>query len=317
MSPDGGGLLIAVLLLLLAAGLLVAGAELFVENAAAAARRLGVSILAVALLLAGAEPEELVTAVLAAAQDRPALAAGDALGANVTMLTAALGLAALVRPLPVGARTRLYAAGSAAAGLLALLVLGGGAGRVEGALLLLAYVGLVAAVWIKEQSPPAIGELAEVDEDAEDAEAERAPAAALALLVAGLGLMTAGGAAAVEGATRLVDGTGASDSAIGLTALALATTAELFAIVLAAARHGVQEVAVAAVVGSTAYNATATLGTAALVSDLPAAGLLGAAALAAALPLVVLAATVRGTLGRVAGAGLLATYGGFLVLVLQ
>lgn len=129
--------------------------------------------------------------------------------------------------------------------------------------------------------------------------------------------MTAGGAAAVEGATRLVDGTGASDSAIGLTALALATTAELFAIVLAAARHGVQEVAVAAVVGSTAYNATATLGTAALVTDLPAAGLLGAAALAAALPLVVLAATVRGTLGRVAGAGLLATYGGFLVLVLR
>lgn len=314
MSPDGGGLLIAVLLLLLAAGLLVAGAELFVENAAAAARRLGVSILAVALLLAGAEPEELVTAVLAAAQDRPALAAGDALGANVTMLTAALGLAALVRPLPVGSRTRLYAAGSAAAGLMALLVLGGGAGRVEGALLLLAYVGLVAAVWIKEKSPPAIGELAEVDEDDD---AERAPVAALALLVAGLGLMTAGGAAAVEGATRLVDGTGASDSAIGLTALALATTAELFAIVLAAARHGVQEVAVAAVVGSTAYNATATLGTAALVTDLPAAGLLGAAALAAALPLVVLAATVRSTLGRVAGAGLLAAYGGFLVLVLR
>jgi len=311
----GGGLpLIAVLLLLLSAGLLVAGAELFVENAAAAARKLGVTVLAVAVLLAGAEPEELLTAVLAAAQDRPGLAAGDAIGANVTMLTAALGLAAVVRPLPVGHRTRLYAGGSAVAGLLALVALQGGIGRLEGALLLGAYAALVAAVWVKEKQPPAIGALAELDDDAEQ---DRAPATALALLLAGLVLMTVGGAAAVEGATRLVASTGTSDSAIGLTALALATTAELFAIVLAAARHGVEEVAVAAVVGSAAYNATATLGAAALVTDLPADGVLAAAGLAAVLPLAVLLAAARGTLGRAAGAGLLATYGAFLVLVLR
>jgi cation:H+ antiporter len=51
-------------LLLLAAsavGLLV-GAELFAAHAAAAGRRLGVSALAVGVLLAGAEPEELITA---------------------------------------------------------------------------------------------------------------------------------------------------------------------------------------------------------------------------------------------------------------
>jgi cation:H+ antiporter len=271
-----------------------------------------VTVLAVAVLLAGAEPEELLTAVLAAAQDRPGLAAGDAIGANVTMLTAALGLAALVRPLPVGRRTRLYAGGSALAGLLALLALRDGVSRLEGGLLVLGYLGLVAAVWVKEQQPPAIGELAEVDDDADD----RRPGIALLLLGAGLVLMTAGGAAAVEGATRLVSATGTSDSAVGLTALAMATTAELFAIVLAAARRGVEEVAVAAVVGSAGYNATATLGAAALVTDLPSAGITGAAVLAALLPLVVVLAGLRGRLGRPAGAGLLATYAVFLVLVL-
>jgi cation:H+ antiporter len=300
------------MLLLLAAGLLVAGAELFVENAAAAARRLGVTVLAVGVLLAGAEPEELLTAVLAAAQDRPGLAAGDALGANVTMLTGALGLAALVRPLPVGRRTRLYAGGSTVAGLLALAALQGGISRLEGVLLLLAYVALVAAVWVKEKRPPSIGEMAEVEEAVAE---DRAPVTALAVLLAGLVLMTAGGVAAVEGATRLVASTGTSDSAVGLTALALATTAELFAIVLAAARHGVEEVAVAAVVGSAAYNATATLGAAALVTDLP--SLTGPAVLAAALPLVVVLASARGTLGRAAGAGLLASYAVFLVVVLR
>ena len=187
----------AVLLLLLAAGLLVGGAELFVENAAAAAARLGVTVLAIGVLLAGAEPEELLTAVLAAAQDRPGLAAGDAIGANVTMLTAALGLAAVVRPLPVGHRTRLYAGGSVVAGLLALAALRGGVTRVEGALLVAAYVGLVALVWFTEKQPPQIGELAEVGDDVED----KPPAAALALVGVGLVLMTAGGVAAVEGAT--------------------------------------------------------------------------------------------------------------------
>ena len=307
--------LTAALLLLVAAGLLVAGAELFVENLASAARRLGLSVLAVAVLLAGAEPEELLTAVLAAAQGRPGLATGDAIGANVTMLTAALGLAALVRPLPVGRRTRLYAGGSAVAGLLAVLALPGGVGRLEGTLLVASYAGLVALVWVRERVPPAIGELAELDDDDDEGDG-RSPALGLLLALAGLLLMTAGGAAAVEGATRLVEGTGRTDTAVGLTVLALATTAELFALVLAAARHGVEEVAVAAVVGSAAYNATLTLGAAALVTDLPGDGALPSAVLAAVLPLVVVAAGAGGRLGRPAGAGLLAAYVLFVGLVL-
>ena len=312
--------MIAVLLLLAAAGLLVAGAELFVDSAAAAASRLGVTVLAVAVLLAGAEPEELVTAVLASAADRPGLAVGDAVGANITMLTAVLGLAALVRPLPVGRRTRTYAVGAAVAGLLAVLALLGGIGSGEGALLLLAYAGLVALVWRREQAPPVIGELAELAELAEpddegDDDSDRAPALSLLLVGVGLALMTAGGVLAVEGATRLVAAVDRTDTAVGLTVLGLVTTAELFAIVLAAARRGVQEVAVAAVVGSAAYNATATLGAAALAGQLPATGL-GAACLAAVLPLALVALSRTGRLGRPAGALLIATYLVFTFVVL-
>ena len=304
-------MILAVVLLVVAAGLLVAGAELFVENAAAAASRLGVTLLATAVLLAGAEPEELLTAVLASAQDRPGLAVGDAVGANVTMLTGALGLAAVVRPLPIGARTRLYAGGSAGAGVLAVLALLGGVTRLEGVLLLLAYVALVAAVWRRERTPPVIGELAE----AQDADPSRRPAVALALVAVGLVVMTAGGGLAVEGATRLVTAVDRSDTAVGLTVLGLATTAELFALVLAAARHGVEEVAVAAVVGSAAYNATATLGAAAVVAPLPQTALV-AASVAAVLPLAVLALSRGGSLGRAAGGSLLAAYLVFVVATL-
>lgn len=304
------------LLLAGAAVLLVVGAELFVENAAGAARRLGVTVLAVGVLLAGAEPEELLTAVIAALQDRPGLAAGDAVGANVTMLTACLGLAALVRPLQVAHRVRVYALLSAVAGGLAVLaLLSGGVGRVEGGLLLAAYVGLVALVWWREQEPPALGELAEIEEAGGGAPGRR-PAVALGLALVGVALMLAGGDLAVRGAVRVVESLGSSDSAVGLTVLALATTAELFVLVLTAVRHAVPEIAVAGVVGSAAYNATATLGAAALARPLVVDGVLAAAVLAAVLPLVVLALAPRGRLGRGAGGLLVAAYAGYVGLVL-
>jgi cation:H+ antiporter len=310
------------LLLAAAAVLLVGGAELFVENAAGAGRRLGVTVVAVGVLLAGAEPEELLTAVIAAVQDRPGLAAGDAIGANVTMLTACLGLAALVRPLEMGRRVREYALLSAVAGALAALALWSGeVGRVEGGLLLAAYAGLVALVWWREKEPPMLGELAELAE--EDAVAGtvrdtgRAPAAALGLALLGIGLMLMGGDLAVRGAVRVVESLGRTDSAVGLTVLALATTAELFALVLTAMRHDVPEVAVAGVVGSAAYNATATLGAAALAAPLAVDDVLAAAVVAVVLPLVVLALSPGGRLGRAGGAVLCAGYATYAVLVLS
>jgi cation:H+ antiporter len=306
---------IGLLLLAGAAVLLIGGAELFVENAASAARRLGVTVLAVGILLAGAEPEELLTAVLAAAQHRPGLAAGDAIGANVTMLTACLGLAALVRPLQLGRRVRQYAILAAVAGVFALLaLLDGHVGRVEGALLVLAYIALVALVWWREREPPKLGELAELDDDDDG---DRSATAGLLLSLVGVAAMLVGGDLAVNGAVRVVESFGSTDSAVGLTILALATTAELFALVFSAVRHDVPEIAVAGVVGSAAYNATATLGAAALTRPLSVDGLVVPAALAALLPIIVLLLATRGRLGRPAAALLVAVYVVFVAVVLH
>lgn len=129
--------------------------------------------------------------------------------------------------------------------------------------------------------------------------------------------MLGGGDLAVRGAVRVVDSLGSTDSAVGLTVLALATTAEMFALVLAAARHAVPEIAVAGVVGSAAYNATATLGAAAVARPLLAEGVLAAAVTAAALPLGILLLARTARLGRIAGAGLCAGYLGYVGVVLS
>jgi cation:H+ antiporter len=109
---------------------------------------------------------------------------------------------------------------------------------------------------------------------------------------------------------------GLTDSAVGLTLLALATTAELFALAWAAMRRGVSEIAVAGVIGSVAYNATATLGVAALVRPLTVTGILAPAIAAAVLPVALLLVTPGGRLNRVAGTVLVLGYGAWVTAVL-
>jgi len=312
------------LLLAAAAGLLTVGAELFAENAATAGRRLGVSVLAVGLILAGAEPEELVTAIYASAQHHPGIAAGDAVGANITMLTLVLGLAAVIRPLAATAQFRFYAAVAALAGAAAAAsLLGGGVGRLGGALLVVTYMALVVLVWRRERRPPLFGEAAELAEEGESAEgnesaggrASRRGTRAVLLMAAGLVAMVAGGRLAVAGAERIAGSLGLAESVVGLTFVALATTLELFALIWAAARRGVEELALAGLLGSVIYNATATVGIAALVRPLAVTGIGGAAWLAAALPAALAGwAALAHRLGRVTGVLLLASYAGYLAV---
>src|SRR5690349_1002727 len=141
-------LLLQIVLLVVGAGLLTAGAEGFAENVTGASARLGVSVLALGLLLAGAEPEEAITAMLAAGQGHPALAAGDAIGANLVILTLTLGLAALLTRLPVTRRGLEYAGASAVLGAVAWLFLRNGVlGWLEGGILVLLSVAGVAWAW--------------------------------------------------------------------------------------------------------------------------------------------------------------------------
>ena len=310
--------MVGFLLLIASAVLLTGGSELFAEHASAAGRRLGVTALAIGLVLAGAEPEEMVTAMFASGRHLPGIAAGDAIGANVTMLTMVLGLAAVARPLELGGRVRTYALAASGAGVAAALcLLGGHVGRAEGVALVAAYVFAVAGVWWVERRPPAFGEAAELEEQ-EVAGSASADSRAAFLVLLGIAAMAGGGWLAVSGAERVVRSLGLAQSVVGLTFVALATTAELFALVWAAYRRGVEELALAGVLGSAVYNATATLGVAALVHPIHTGGLGWQSWLAAGLPAALVAyALAFKRVGRLGGMLLIATYGTYLGLAFQ
>lgn len=145
------------------AGCIVWGAEEFADYLAAAGKHLDVSTFALALLLAGAEPEELATYVTASARKLPAIAVGDVIGANITACLLALGVGALVAPLPFGRKVFRYASLGLPMGAIGVWFAWGGViSRPKGALLILLYRAYIGVIWILEKDPPSLGETEEL-----------------------------------------------------------------------------------------------------------------------------------------------------------
>ncbi|HXA30618.1 MAG TPA: hypothetical protein VNV87_00060 [Acidimicrobiales bacterium] len=275
---------------------IVWGAESFAEHLAPAAVALGVSSFALALLLAGAEPEELATGVAASLRHAPAVAFGDVAGANVAMCLVALGVGAFIAPLPFGTRVRHYGLAAIPVGVLcAVVAWGGQVSRLEGLGLVGVYVAYVTTVWVLEGEPPTLGEtaeLAEAQEQASVATVRRRVGRDLLIILAGIVAMAVGATALVEGIRHLAHAD-SSQTTLSVTLVGFATAFELVVLAWSAARRGASEVVVAAVVGSFAYNATMTLGASALarplrISDtgplhLPLVAMVGALVLAMAL----------------------------------
>ena len=98
---------IAILLVLAGLGGLIFGGQLFVNNATAIARAVGVSdkFIAITLLAGGTSLPELATCIVAAAKKKDQLALGNVLGSNIFNILLILGASAVVTPLSTVALT--------------------------------------------------------------------------------------------------------------------------------------------------------------------------------------------------------------------
>lgn len=305
---------------------IVWGAETFAKHLGGAAVRLQVSSFALALLLAGAEPEELATTVAATLRGAPAIAFGDVIGANIAICLVALGVGAIVAPLPFGQRVMRYALVGFPIGVAAVsFIWDGQVSRLEGAILLALYVLYIGVIWILERQPPAMGETGAIEAAAEELVLEGngkqkgSVGKELMLVVAGLMAMTIGSVMLVEAVRQITD-IEATQTTLSLTVVGFATAFELVILCWSAARKGATEVVVAGVVGSFAYNVTMTLGAAAVIRPLfiTDATLLHQPAIAMllALVLVILLAAPQQHLSQVSGGILLAIYPVTLIAML-
>jgi cation:H+ antiporter len=250
--------------------LLLYGADEFLDGIRDLARWLGLSTLVLGILLVGLEPEEMLTAALASGRGLPDLAINNVLGTNVTIVTCALGLSALLTPIVLPHSMRRQALLATLVSLIPIgLLLTGLVTHLEGALLLVLFA-LYTLFLLRTDRKVLEHALADDEDDDEDRAQKQGMNWRLpGLTLLGLVAMGGGGYLLVTGAERFVGSTGLGAGLIGGTIVSLATSAEMIGLAITAARKKQAEVLVGGILGSFAYNLLVTLGLAALVNPLP------------------------------------------------
>ncbi|MHC4427555.1 MAG: sodium:calcium antiporter, partial [Planctomycetota bacterium] len=140
--------------------------------------------------------------------------------------------------------------------------------RIDGLLLLAGFVMFLVGWARMGQEDRADTLVTDLGEEAAE-EAQRAIGPAIGLFLVGLACLLVGGKLTERGAVSLATLLGFSESLIGLTVVAMATSLPELATGVIAARRGHPDLAVGNVVGSNVFNLLFVMGVTATVSPIP------------------------------------------------
>jgi cation:H+ antiporter len=309
------------LFLILVAGFafLIGGGELLVRGGVRPAHDAGVSPLVIGITIVGfgTSTPELVASVQAAFAGVPDLAVGNIVGSNISNILLILGIAALLRPIPV-APAIMRRDGVLVVATAVLLMAAGFTGTI-GRLTGLAFVaGLVAYMWLLLRQPRVPGEV-RLDGGNQRAGGAKT-SSAIIMTVAGIVLVVAGGHLLVKGAVALAQLLNVADAVIGLTIVAVGTSLPELATTLMAVWRKAPDIALGNVLGSSVYNVLGIGGITAVITPLPVADHFlrvdMPVMVAVSIALVVLALKLE-TLGRLSGLVFLAGYGAYVALLFR
>lgn len=269
-------LLPAFLFVLLGLAILAGGGELLVRGATTIARLAGLTpaVIGLTIVAAGTSLPELVVSVVAALRGTPDIAVGNVVGSNIFNIAMVLGAAALVLPLRVHATAiRLeWPIMFLASWTGFLLMRDGQLDRMEGGFFvasLLAFLAYSVYIARYEVSDEEQTEFATETEDRSIHPRNRQMAMSILAVVAGSALLVVGGKALVDGAVAIAREVGLSERVIGITIVAIGTSAPELAASLVAAFRGRTDLALANIIGSNIFNILGILGVTALVRPIP------------------------------------------------
>ena len=298
--------------------LLFLGGEALVRGAVGIAKLLKLSTMVTGVVIVGAATSmpELVASVQAALQGSPGLAWGNIVGSNIANALLILGATALLVPFALGGTGKRDAVmGLAAVLALAVIAWFEWASLAIGLALLAA---LVAYIFWRVAHPRKADLDADRDADPAEDDAPARPLPAIAFFAVGVAMLVLGGNWLVTGATDLARTLGVSETAIGLTIVAIGTSLPELAASLVAALRGQPGLALGNVVGSNVFNLLLIGGTTMAIAPQPIPhelldvewGVLAASAVA-----LVLLCSVAKRMGRGLGALFLAAFAANTALV--
>jgi cation:H+ antiporter len=252
-------------------GALVVGAEVMVRGAARAAAGLGISPIVVGLTVVsiGTSMPELAVGVVAALEDSGALAVGNVAGTNVVNLLFVLGLSALILPLAIEMRTLRFELPvmAGAAILLWALAANGVLSRVDGLILVISAIAYTFAVIraSRRETREAAAEFAEAYPADETRASGRRIGVDVGMMLGGIAIVVLGAEWLVNAAVGMAREFGVSDALIGLTVVAIGTSAPELVTTVVSTLRGERDIAVGNLLGSSIYNILLILGITCLV----------------------------------------------------
>lgn len=247
---------------------LVGGAELLVRGGGQLALALRVPALVVGLTVVafGTSMPELLVSVTAALEASTDMALANVNGSNIANIALVLGVASMVHPLTVE-RTLMRREVPTCIGLQLLVFFAcwdSVISMADGVLFVLA--GFSYNAWLLWE---ALRGRAPVLDDDLETDGKRSPMYHVGMLVAGLLVLVVGARLFVGGAEEAAQLLGLSDRFIGLTVVALGTSAPEVATGVVSARRGEVELAVGNSLGSNILNIAMVLGVTAIIMPIP------------------------------------------------
>ncbi len=233
--------------------------------------KLSPAVVGLTIVAAGTSMPEMMVSVKASLSGNPGLAIGNIVGSNLLNIGLVLGMTALFRPLRILGNTIRFEWPVLMLATLQfyLLARDGIIDRIEGAFLFGVMIAFMAyAVWLGRR-----GVVEDEGTPLPTASLGRSGAVAgwlniLAIILGG-SLLAVGANTLVRGAVGVASGLGVSETIIGLTIVAVGTSAPELVTSIVAALRGRDDMAVGNVVGSSIFNLLAILGAAALFRPLP------------------------------------------------
>ena len=299
--------------------MLVGGAELLVRGGSHIALALRVPVLIVGLTLVafGTSAPELSVSVTAALKASTDMSLANVNGSNIANVALVLGLAALVSPLRVDRRLMRREIPTLLVLSLAvpLMCLDGAITAVDGMLLI--FGGLFYNAWLVRDAMKQ-RDAYDPEEDFDVDLGETKAGRDIAMLVGGLVILVFGADQFIVGATEVAQLFGMSDRVIGLTVIALGTSAPEVATSVVSAYRGESDLALGNAIGSNILNIAMVLGVTACIEPIRLSNndafLDMGLSFGAALLLIPIVLRGSGRMGRVDGAVMVLAYLGYVLM---
>ncbi len=312
-------MLLPILALVIGLIVLIWSADRFIDGASGVAGHFGMPPLLIGILIVGfgTSAPEMVVSALAASQNNPGLALGNAFGSNIANIALILGITTLVIPITVRSSIlkKELPVLSLATILVGYLLWDLDISRNDGIIMLVAFAGIMA--WSTREGMKS-GDDALAEEFTEDLESKkRTLGISFFWLLLGLALLLASSRSMVWGAVEIATHLGVSDLVIGLTIVAIGTSLPELASSITAARKGEHDIVIGNIIGSNMFNTLAVVGIAAVirpfqtVSEILTRDLPSVAGLTVALFFIFYRKGGQGRVTRVEGAILVLAFAGY------